>query len=406
MLEPLPYQQQLVEFLKTEEAELWAWFRDNGRTSQAVETARLDLLKATYRLDQIEYEPLYLVAQQVAESLEIDTPITLYRAAHSEGLNAALAPLPDEAHIVLMGPVLESLDEQGMKALVGHELGHYLLDQHGNGDYAIARQLLDSLTWDSNAHGAHFATARLYDLYTQVFCDRAALRAVGQLDDVITMLARVETGSAPTSAAQYLREAEQALASHDQSMASETAASLSGFVRARALQAWNRNEGSTAAIAAIVEGKRELEHLDLLGQRDIELQTRSLLTALLSPPWFQTDAVINHAKLFFADFAVDKSIAVDQLANHLSIESESLRDYFCFLLLDFCTVDRRLEDGPLSQAIHIARSVGLGEAFATVAQRELRVRKTQYEKVEQDVDAVLAAALGAANHTEDPPTES
>src|SRR5206468_8641600 len=75
------------------------------------------------------------------------------------------------------------------------------------------------------------------------------------------------------------------------------------FIRARALDLWQKQQGGAAAqISAMIEGAAALEELDLVGQKRITAATRQLLECLLRPKWFQTPATLGHARLFFADF--------------------------------------------------------------------------------------------------------
>ena len=50
-LEPLPYHRGGVEYLKTQETELWRWFASTQAQADYAESLRGELLKTTYRLD-------------------------------------------------------------------------------------------------------------------------------------------------------------------------------------------------------------------------------------------------------------------------------------------------------------------------------------------------------------------
>ena len=78
------------------------------------EAIRFDLLKSTYRIDRDAQPALYEMADEVAKSLGMEVPVTLYQAQNPQGLNASLAYIPDEAHIVLHGPVRVSPDRAGV----------------------------------------------------------------------------------------------------------------------------------------------------------------------------------------------------------------------------------------------------------------------------------------------------
>jgi hypothetical protein len=72
-----------------------------------------------------------------------------------------------------------------------------------------------------------------------------------------------------------------------------------------------------------------------------------------------------------------------------------LRDYLCYLLLDFTTVDRELGDVALSAAIVLARRLGIDKRFAELAQKELALGKKAFAKIDKDAEAILARTEAA-----------
>jgi hypothetical protein len=61
---------------------------------------------------------------------------------------------------------------------------------------------------------------------------------------------------------------------------------------------------------------------------------------LLYYPGMQTDSVLAHARLFFEDYVPPSTAHVDDaLAADIQTEDEPLRDYYCYVLLDFATSD-------------------------------------------------------------------
>lgn len=177
MLEPLPYQRAMVEYLRRQEAAIWDSFASQRARQEEADAVRFDLLQSTYRLDR-QIEPrLYRIAEQAAARLALQLPITIYQAHDPQGTNACLAYLPDEAHLVLHGDLAARLDEVELGALFGHELSHWQLRQGWDGQYLVADQVLAALANDSQAQPAHFATARRFRLHTEICCDRGACQA-------------------------------------------------------------------------------------------------------------------------------------------------------------------------------------------------------------------------------------
>ena len=118
-LEPLPYHSEIVAHLQSEERELWNWFSSHRMQSEYADSVRLELLKTTYRIEPSAAPRLHELAHRVSARLGLDGPITFYQSQRSEGLNASLAFLPEETHIVLHGPIAEMLSDRELEALLG-----------------------------------------------------------------------------------------------------------------------------------------------------------------------------------------------------------------------------------------------------------------------------------------------
>ncbi len=160
-LKPLHYHEALRDYLKQEEPEVWHWYASNKVRGEQAEAVRFDLLKSTYRVDRESQPELYSAADDVARQLGLAVPITLYQAHNPQVLNASLAYVPSEAHIVLHGPLAAKLAEVELRALLAHELCHFLLWRGWDGEFMIAEQILAALTRDPLADTPHFASARL-----------------------------------------------------------------------------------------------------------------------------------------------------------------------------------------------------------------------------------------------------
>jgi hypothetical protein len=104
-VEPTRYHRELLDYLRTDEKELWNWIASQKVRDEYAQAVRQQLLKTTYRLDPATSGELYQAAKSAADGLGHATAITLYQAQNATALNASLAWLPGEVHIVLHGPV-------------------------------------------------------------------------------------------------------------------------------------------------------------------------------------------------------------------------------------------------------------------------------------------------------------
>jgi hypothetical protein len=308
-LKPLPYQEGIRAYLKAEEPEVWDWFASNKVRDDQSDSVRFDLLKLTYRVERETQPDLYEAAEDVTTKLALDVPVTFYQAQNPTGLNASLAYLPDEAHIIFHGPIASRLTNLELRALLGHELSHLLLWRGWEGDYIISDQILAALTHDSRAETPHFASARLFRLYTEIFCDRGSLYVVEDPLVVVSMLVKIQTGLEDVSAESYVRQAEEIFSNgKGLSQNSTDARNVHGdsnqgpgfrigtkpkadqlthpeaFIRTRAVQFWaGADQDADAKIVAMIEGTPALDELDLLGQQKVAALTRRLIDVLLAP---------------------------------------------------------------------------------------------------------------------------
>src|ERR1700733_1316905 len=157
----LPYQRAIVNHLKQVDPHVWNWFSKAAHDPSALAEVRFDLLKSTYRVDRDSQPTFYEVANRVSRSLGIDAPITIYQAHDPTGLNASLAYVPDEIHLILHGPIAEKLSPVEVQALFGHELAHFLLWRSEGGELLVAAEVLRALNNDARAHSSHFNSVRL-----------------------------------------------------------------------------------------------------------------------------------------------------------------------------------------------------------------------------------------------------
>jgi predicted SprT family Zn-dependent metalloprotease len=392
ILEPLPYHVELRDYLRSEEAELWNWFASAQAKADYTENLRLQLLKSTYRLDAEGHPELYHTLEEAKARLQLDIPVTLYQAQNTLQLNAALLYLPGQGHIVFSGPVFNLLTAEELKSVIGHELAHYQLWQRDGGEFHIADRLLEAVANDPRAAASHEQTARRFQLYTEIFADRGSLRVTGDIQPVVAGLVKIQTGLAQVSAASYLKQAEEIFGNGNGDVATEGLSHPEAFIRARALALWLGDRATaTEPISRMIEGSTALDELDLVDQRRLTAATRQLLARLLHPKWFQTPAVLGHARLFFADFQpgpVDGAALEDAFKQG----DAKLREYFCYVLLDFAKVDAELEELPLVAALELSRQLELDVPFEKLAAKELKLKVRDVRKLREQAAELLGKA--------------
>jgi hypothetical protein len=393
-LEPLPYHRALCDYFRRHERELWDWFASAKAQADYTEHLRMELLKGTYRLDAESHSDLYRLLDEVKERLGLEIPVTVYQAQQSNQLNACLYYIPGEGHIVLSGSVLSLLNPAELKSVLGHELAHYHLWQHHDGELLIADRLLQAIAHDPQAGESHVQSARWFQLYTEIYCDRGSLLATNDLHSVVSSLVKIHTGLAQVSGASYLKQADEIFAKA--SVKTDQLSHPESFIRARALGLWADSEtDAVEKIAAMIEGSVALEELDLLAQAKLTQTTRRLLEQFLRPKWFHTEAVLGHAKLFFSDFK-PAAAADESFLSNLQFKDNKLREYVCYLLLDLVAADPELDEVPLAAALEFAQKLEMDVQFEKLAAKELKLRARDVKRVKSNAQELLAKAEVAA----------
>jgi hypothetical protein len=389
-LAPQAYHVELRDYLRSNEPELWRWFASAEVQADFTDSLRRELLKSTYRLDAEGHPDLAQSVLEVKERLQLDIPVTLYQAQNGLGTNAALYYIPGEGHVVFSGPLLTLLNADELKSVIGHELAHYHLWARENGEFLIADRLIQAVAADPRAFASHVQTARRYRLYTEIFADRGALCSTGLLHPVIAGLVKIQTGLAQVSAPAYLKQADEIFAGGN--VTTEEHSHPEAFIRARALSLWHNGPLDAAGgIAAMIEGADGLDELDLIGQRRLAQTTRHVLEYLLQPKWFQTAAVLGHAKLFFDDLAPSVNRA-PALIEGLRFPDRGTREYLGYLLLDFVTADPELGEMPLAAALELARELDLSADFEKLVTKELKMKARNLKRISDRAKAMLAEA--------------
>ena len=413
ILTRMPWLCELVYYLKTHEDDLWSWFSTETDLAKQAEAVRLDLLRTTYRIDRESQTLLYETAENVAETLGIEAPLAIYQAQQSPVLNATLKFVPGEIHIVLHGPLLETLDKGELKALFGHELSHYLLWTEWDSEILIAHEILLGMLTDPRGDEVHLETYRRLQLFTEVFCDRGSLLACGDLAAAVRVEVKMQTGLQDVDAESYLHQAEEAASIHDDrtvgTFVTEGFTHPEAFLRVRAIQLWNsttltENSENTSTveqtIRRMIEGPPSLEQIDLPGQRYLTDVTRQLISEILEPAWMKSsELTMSHARLFFSDIncasatsPANDAVSPVNIATIIANGDETLPRYFSSILLDFVTADRDIQKSALAWATQKADAWDIAECFAEFATKELKLRKKQFRQICTDAEPLIKIA--------------
>lgn len=391
-MEATTYHIDVCNHLTEREPDLWRW--GQSATQDDLQQVRLHLLKTTYQLSPEAHPGLHAAAARVARVLGISPTISLYQSNEGGGANVAIYTAPSEAHIIFQGPVLGMLNEAETDAVLGHELAHYLLWQRDGQRYWIASRILDRLALEESPPGVWATTAIRYHQYTEIYADRGAFAACGDVQPCIASLVKIQTGTPQVHVESYLQQADRILAQGPGG--GEDGSHPQNFIRARALALHASGaQDIDATLAALLAGPVHLDRLDIPGQAELHLLTRSILARLLSPAWFASDSALALARRYYSDYQHGEAPLGRHTGAHGAIAlppGHRLGQFLSFVLLDFAYVDPLLEELPLAAALRLADEMGIGDAFDALLIKEATIKKSALTKLKAARDELLAQA--------------
>lgn len=381
-LEPLPYHLSVVEYLKLNEPDIWAWTRSQKIRAQHVEEVHAELLRHSYRLEADAHPDAHTSLRLAMERLGIDAPATIYQLGGSV-MNAALRFVPGEVHILLHGPVLERLSPQELLALFGHELAHYLLWSCEDGIFYTADRILNDALADARSAVSHHETARRYFLHTELFADRGAAVAASSSEAAVALLVKVTTGIGHADASAYLRQSAEIDMRDESSSAAMTHPET--FIRARALDLWwQQAEDLPGWLDRKLQGPLALQRLDLPGQLRLTELTRGFISHFLSKAALRSDAVINQVRSMFPDWTEQVPPTAIAAFDAAQVDDD-VRSYLNALMLDMALVDPDVRDTALLQAARIARAMGSFDALQVNLKRDARMGKLDLDRLNKQL---------------------
>ena len=380
------------DYLLAKHGELWDWFASIEGKSDYTEAVELHLLKTTYRLEREAHGDLYQLGDEVCSALGLEIPVTLYQAQGSEGSSAMLYYTPGHGHVVFTGGLLELLDLSEKRAVLGHELAHFKLWTEDSGRHLVADQVLTAMVNEPRADETHFQSARLHRLYTEIYADQGSLLVTDETTTISALL-KVHTGMKTADSESYIKQAEELFSKEKLSSEGFTHPEL--FIRVRAIQKASSGESQTeieAEISKLIEGDMKLDEMDFLSQQELADHTQSFLQEHLKAEWLQTDAVLAHAGLFFHDFR-ESLKSPESFGLDLEAVDKKIRDYFCYLLVDFAVADRELDENSIAASFVTADSLGIADALEPLMRKELKLLKKDVTRIRKNAAETVSKAM-------------
>lgn len=372
MLSALLYHRIATQYFKEQQA-VWQFFSDQSHKTEQLQEFKTDLLKNTYKFDPVTHAGLFEKVEKAREKLGLSISVHLYQAQHPDELNATIVYLNEEAHIVFSGAIIQLLNNEEQLAIISHELSHVQLYRELNGDLETADRIITALNNHSGCTTAQYETARLFKLYTEIFCDRGAYHVTGDYKPIISSLVKIATGLQTVNSDSYVKQAED-IYSAAPGTRTTGITHPENFIRARAIWLWHlKGHESENTIYEMIEGNTGLEELDLFKQQHISRVTRQLVQLLMAPSWMQTPQHLALAKQYFGASGNIEAVSSTALSTSITLLHPSVKEYLGYVLYDFATADKMLEDLPLGYSFHLANKLSLQDAFFQAVKRERKL---------------------------------
>jgi hypothetical protein len=279
--------------------------------------------------------------------------------------------------------------------LFAHELSHILLFNLENGDFEITNRIIKTIASDSTSELFYYETARLYQLYTELFCDLGALKVSGSLESTISTLIKLNTGLEKVSAEGYLKQADEILERISEGSDGETHPEI--FIRAKSLQIFETdNANYYTRTEKIISGKTDLHQLNLFAKTVVFEITKELISIILKPKWTQSEFCTTLYKQYFSNVDKNSNAFIDD-SFKLKIDNskKNLKDYYVYIMLDFALCDTDLKDGFIGHILDLSEQLGLEDNMKTILKKELGLTEKTYKSFCQNCTTTLNSILEA-----------
>ena len=382
MLLALPYHQVTTTFFQTQ-PEVWQFFANITHKEEQIQQFKIDLLKNSYKFDSISDSVLYNKVDIAKEKLNMQTQVCLYQAENSEEMNASVAYSGGEVHIIFSGKLIQLLSDEELLAIISHELSHVQLFTQFEGKIEIADRIIKSISNNVNSTPAHYETARLFRLYTEIFCDRGAYQVTGNYNGIISALVKMSTGLPSVNADNYIKQAEE-IFSMDGNVKTAGVTHPENFIRARAISLWQaKGNDANSDIQEMIEGNIGLDELDIFRQQHLSSITEKIIKLIMQPRWMQSPLTISLSKQYFPSIQYHELVDHNELLSPIERLHSNLQDYLAYVLYDFATADKELEDLPLGHCFYIAEELKLNQNFLAAVKKEYKLTDKKVSLLKQ-----------------------
>jgi hypothetical protein len=389
LFSPLPYHLKVCQHFMNRE-KTWQFFKDGAHKTEQLEELKTQLLTNSYQYERGSAPELFSKIDIALEKLGIqDIEVQAYQMLNTADYNASVIFSDKICHLLFSGDIIKLCSADELQAVIGHELTHIKFFTTHFGQFEISDRIISAIANNFDSAGAYVETARLFKLYTEIFCDRGAYQVLGNIEPVITTLVKVSTGIKEIDYERYMQQVEE-IFNLKVDLKSQQYTHPETYIRAKALLLWHTNgEAADGQIQEIVAGKRDLEHLDVFGQEDMEQFTTKIISLVLKPNWMKTTLTISLAKQYQSEASINSNLLLTtDIVEEIENSAESLKIYLSYLLYDFCKADIEIETEALGWIIQLGEDLGLKSQMLELVMKE---NKFSQKKAKQFIDKAMEA---------------
>jgi hypothetical protein len=391
MLSVLAYHRGVLAYVRRVDERAWSVLR-GGPVGGVGDV----LLRNAYRLDEAAHPEVHQAGRRAAEALGVEAELEFFQVRGGGDANAYYVHQDGKAIVVFEGALLEKLNQNELTAVMGHELAHRVLWDAEDGAYLAVDRLLDAAAGDARTPQQYLETHRRWSLATELFADRGALTACGDLSTTVRALLKLQTGLDTADPEAYLRQADEL----DLSTGSRGTSHPEGVARAWALKNWLAGED----VESLITGPLDVDAPDLLDGVLLRRLSTDFAASIAQTEGLRTDAVATFASGFadppgppgvpgttmprFDEPLAPRPVDGAPMPRPRQLV-EATKRYLCYLLLDLATADPDTGDAGLVASMAIARRVGL-TTYDDLADDELGWSDKRRAKLAQAADEVVA----------------
>jgi len=168
--------------VKKSKEQIDQYFKDNP-----VKSTRRQLLSTSLRLSKQISPKLYQMGQECVETLGIELPVELYVYSSPQFNAACYKPEQGRLYIIFSSSIIEAFDEDELRYVLGHELGHHLYRHH---DIPLGF-MMNSKNRPPSALALKLFT---WSRYAEISADRAGAACVKNFKSVASALFKLSSG--------------------------------------------------------------------------------------------------------------------------------------------------------------------------------------------------------------------